>query len=476
MIDRQAAHFITDNRSQSLLVMVIVLCSASLLAIWTLPGTIALRHLLLITGAITSLIYLAPLRVTLLIKRSAWPLWLFTCFYGWLLIHLLFISHDAVLQFAELKSLWLRALLAIPIGLALGIIISQQYPQTTSAPTPTKAPEFITISLFIGLLGTSLISACRYLYAVFQSHQVLHYDLLYSLYQAKQPFVIANALLLPLCFILVFRATQSSESKQWIAPSVIGICLSLFSSYFSNTKNGIVVFGTVFIFFILKLLLNSKISARNCFLGIFIFIVLASVSYFGISKHLDRNPQWFSIIADAKVGVDIDHQNRWKNSVPYPLNEFGKTVDGSTYERSAWLVAGSHLLLENPLGYGLLHHSFGLLASAKWPDYQYTSKTSRGATHSGWLDFALGLGLPGLFLVLIPLWTSWYRSLYQEGLWFSYAGWTIPILSLAFLTTEVAVGHFIEMLFFMIAFFCGLTLQYPANFRHHIKESLLTPY
>lgn len=211
--------------------------------------------------------------------------------------------------------------------------------------------------------------------------------------------------------------------------------------------------------------MRVKLSLRRLIIGIFILAFLDSASYFGISKHLERNPQWFSMIADVKVGVDIDHQNRWKNSDAYPLpvNHFGRTVDISIYERSAWFTAGSRLLIENPLGYGLVNHSFGALASAKWPDYKVASEKFRGATHSGWLDFALGLGIPGLLLVLIPLWTSWYRSLYQNGLWFSYASWTIPIMSFAYLTTEVAVGHFIEMLFFMTAFFCGLTLQYPVK-------------
>jgi hypothetical protein len=62
-------------------------------------------------------------------------------------------------------------------------------------------------------------------------------------------------------------------------------------------------------------------------------------------------------------------------------------------------------------------------------------------------------------LVLIPLWVAWYRSLYQKGLWFLYASWTIPIMSFAYLITEANEAHFIELLFFMTAFFCGLTLK-----------------
>jgi hypothetical protein len=87
----------------------------------------------------------------------------------------------------------------------------------------------------------------------------------------------------------------------------------------------------------------------------------------------------------------------------------------------------------------------------------------RGATHSAWLDFALAVGIPGLLLVLIPLWVSWYRSLFQQSLWASYTSWTIPIMTFAYLITEANEAHFIELLFFMVAFFCGLTLCTPVS-------------
>ncbi len=436
-------------------------CSAGLLAIWPIPETIALRYLLMGVGFLVSLVYLSR-ESHALFKYAAWPIWVFLSIYAWILIHLAFFSTQYSLQLSEVSSIWLRTLLIAPLGLALGLEYSKRI-AGASAKTCLGHGGWPLIILFTGLSGLSLISAGRYFYEVYQTLNPIHMGLLYSFYKAKQPFVIANVLLLPLCFILILRALNTQERKVWIAPATIGILLSIFSSYFSNTKNGIAIFAIVLIVFLWNLLLKTKPSIRNFFAGIGILVILGGTSYLGISKHLEHNPQWLSMIADAKIGIDIDHQNRWKNSGAYPHNGLGKVVDISTYERSAWFVAGSRLLAENPLGYGLLNHSFGALASAKWPDYKVASEKFRGATHSGWLDFALGLGIPGLLLVLIPLWASWYRALYQDGLWYSYASWTIPIMSFAYLTTEVAVSHFIEMLFFMTAFFCGLTLRHPVK-------------
>jgi O-antigen ligase len=179
--------------------------------------------------------------------------------------------------------------------------------------------------------------------------------------------------------------------------------------------------------------------------------------------------------ADFKVGVDIDRQDYWKNGAIYqiPLNQYGTPVNVSTYERTAWFRVGLHLLKENSLGYGLVHHSFDALAQMNYPDFHEPIGNTRGATHSGWIDFALGLGIPGLLLVLVPLFAAWYRSLQQEGLWFSYAAWTIPIMTFGYIANEVAESHYIKMPFFMISFFAGS----PCNIRRPafaLKSEVLT--
>jgi hypothetical protein len=80
------------------------------------------------------------------------------------------------------------------------------------------------------------------------------------------------------------------------------------------------------------------------------------------------------------------------------------------------------------------------------------------------MDLTLGIGIPGLLLILIPLGASWYRSLGVNGLWYNYTTWAIPIFVLTYLTTEViGAHHFIELLIFMTAFFIGITLNRACN-------------
>ena len=435
------------------LTALLLVFSSFLLMTWPLPETIAFRHFNLGAGFLTSLPLLFYFK-KIFLQKSSWTIWIFFGFIFWLLIHLLVFSNEFSSQFYELKHVWMRSILAIPIGLALGITLVDRTSQ------PMERKNVVIFLMLCGFSGTCMIGFSHYIYGVTLSHQLLNYEILFVFYKAKPPFVISAALSLPLAFILIIKGINQKISRWWIPPSLLIIFLCLFTSYFSNTKNGMVIFCITFSLFVINLIYRVNWDSRKYVLGFIILGIIASLSYQGIEHHIARNDAWRTMLADFQVGVDIYHQDYWKDRSTYaqPLNQHGMPVDISTYERTAWFTAGAQLLSENPLGYGLLHHSFGSLAVTKWPDFHKPIGNLRGATHSGWLDFALGLGIPGLLLVLIPLFISWYRSLFQEGLWFSYAAWTIPVISFAYLTTEVAGGHFTELLFFMTAFFCGLTL------------------
>ena len=357
----------------------------------------------------------------------------------------------------------MRVLLAIILGAGLGLMITNK---TSHATTKDKGDSKITASLFLGLSGTCLIGLGSYTHAIYTSHQWINYDVLFNLYKAKPPYVIAAATFTPLCFILLIRAINRQSSSWYIPVALLGVATVLFTTFFSNTKNGVAIFILVQGVFLINLLFKIRWNwARITSSGIILAIIL-SASYWGINKHIEKNNAWPNLIADIKVAVDIDHHNYWKNRDDYPLpqNQYGSRVNPSTYERAAWFTVGIHLLTENPLGFGLIHHSFGWLALAEWPDYYKPNGNMRGATHSGWMDMALGIGIPGILLIWIPLFAAWYRSLFQKGLWFTYTAWTIPIIMFAYLSTEVGSAHFTEMLYFMAAFFCGITLQYPAPF------------
>lgn len=451
----------------SLLTLLIGVCALGLLCVWALPETIGLRHVLLGLGFLSSLILLKNNLGSLVVAR-AWPFWLLLCLYLWLILHLWLFSEQPSIQFHELRSIWLRSLLTLPLGIALGIYLSK--PDGQWEISPTRRQTLISFLLFLGFSSTFLIFTGTYLYKCYVAQQWIPMQAIawWSIpYREKPPFVVATALLLPLCCVLLLRVFRGKEGVWWTPLTLIAISLCVASNYLTNTKNGMAmvaitvnVFAAYSIFYLVFRWARHSVAKGIICINLATCLI-AGVAW-GVKLHFDKNPAWSQMISNAKVGVDIDHQNYWKNRNVYsaaPINEHGAAVDISTYERTAWFTAGLRLLANRPQGFGLVHHSFGWMALERWSDFYPPIGTLRGMTHSGWMDLALGIGIPGLLLILIPLGVSWYRSLKMNSLWGSYASWGIPIFTLTYLTTEVTgAHHFIELMVFMTALFVGITL------------------
>lgn len=424
-----------------------------LLAIWPLPNTMAIRHLMLLCGFIASIFVLGQ-NVKMLKRLDAWPVYVLFSFFVWLVFHLLVLSGNFEEQWRELTGDWLRNFLAASMGLALGIVLSDPAHQLSPRLQRVQQPLLIW-----GLAGTIVIFCARYTYEVKLTGQWIHSDFYMTPYLGKTPLVIFGSLFLPVMFIKIQSALQRTAPPIWYLYGLLGLVATVLTYYFANTKNGFAMFVLLFCYFLLHVLTRSThIKAHRA--GFYALLLLCLLIFgYAVKKHLDTNPAWSNLIADYKISAQIEQHSNWKDKVtPPPLNEHGTPVNVSTYERVAWGHAGLELLKEHPLGYGQINHSFGALAIQKWTNFHKPDGNNRGSTHSGWLDFALGFGLPGLLLVWIPLTVSYARAKRRSDFWSTYAVWTIPVLAISYLTTEVCTGHFIELLFFMTALFSGLTL------------------
>lgn len=461
----------------------VLICSAGLLAIWALPGTIALRHAFLVLGFIASLFVLKEYLPHLSFKTS-WSLWALVLLYCWLLIHLAFFSHEFTAQLKELRSVWARCLLASFIGVALGLLLSstgnQNGDSSKSHASSASWWRWSTVILFIGFSAPCWITFGAYLVTMLQSGQGAQFDIyhfLYGLYRTKPAYVVLEVLALPLCFILLLSAIQQRVPKGWIPITLFTILLCPFGGFFIGSKNAMLLFAITSLIFFINVLLPSNRSfirlQKKSLSTVGALLLVGVVGFYGLNQHVERTNSWLVMSDNIQIGMDIDHHDFWKNreAFPRPINKQGMPVDISTYERTAWFTAGSRLLLENPLGYGLVHHSFGSLALAKWPDFYKPLGNLKGATHSGWLDLALGIGLPGVALILISLLASWRNSMNRSGLWHSYATWTIPLLILTYANSEISESHFLELLLFMTAFFGGLTFISPKPTVTYVQKS-----
>lgn len=432
---------------------VLLFAAAVLLAIWPLPRTIGIRHLLLLIGSIASLVVLTQ-NTWRLKHLKAWPVYLLLFFFPWIVLHLIFLSSNYEEQWHELTSDWLRSFLAASMGLALGVVLSDPAHQLSSRLQRIQQPILI-----LGFGGTIIIFSARYVYEVIQTGLWLHMNFYMTPYLGKISLVIFGSLFLPIMFIKILAALRQTERPIWYLYGLLGIAATVLTYYVANTKNGFAMSVLLFGYFLFHILTsNTHIKTHRT--GFYVLLLVCLLMFgFVVKKHLDSNPAWSNLVADYKISSQIDQHTNWKDQAsPLPLNEYGIQVNGSTYERVAWWHAGLKLLQENPWGYGLINHSFGALAIQKWTNFHKPDGKNRGATHSGWLDFALGFGIPGLLLLWIPLLVSYIRARRRTDFWSTYAVWTIPVIAISYLTTEVCSDHFIELLFFMTALFSGLTL------------------
>lgn len=107
------------------------------------------------------------------------------------------------------------------------------------------------------------------------------------------------------------------------------------------------------------------------------------------SSNLDK------LVDTIAIAWDTEHYKAW---LDHPLHDWptlpdGEPVDDSLYCRIAWFKEGLLLVRDHPLGIGFGRNAFGHGLKAKYGQ-------GTGHSHSGLLDMAIGLGIPGALLWL----------------------------------------------------------------------------
>ena len=444
------------------MVWVQCICFSALYAIWALPETILIRNICLITGALLSLWTIYQYRYSFFHRRAI-PVWLIVALFAWATFHLFFLSYDFAAQFEEYTSIWKRSAIGAIFGIGLGISVVQYF-------RVGHTKSFCMWGLlYAGLLMPSLIYDIKFLlssYAQLWGLKIPEYWLLYS---HSMPFFVPKTAYLCFCLpvlaIAFGQLLKNIERYRLLDPFNVIYLLTIptvfFIFYTENIKNGVIYSIILLAIFCLGLII---INLRMYFLRklLTIFILIFSASLF-LSQHLNRNDSWITLLADAKVAMDTQVNQQWKYNGErgYPINEFGKKVIPTNYDRVAWGKVGLGLIAQNPLGYGLIERSFGRLAKIEWSD----SKLHQ--SHSGWVDLTLGLGLPGLFLILacslILLSTMSkiaYHSIMLNDPYPFVVAWVLLSLLLMWCTTEISQKVYFDHLIFCLSFGGGICLNH----------------
>jgi hypothetical protein len=112
----------------------LIVISSILLGIWAVVNTIALRNILLVSGAVIGLLYwlnffraFTKQRIDKIFSLTQFaPLILIGLIFCWILFHYLFLAREPIQQLDELKSTWFRSFLAVIVGSATGLALNRK--------------------------------------------------------------------------------------------------------------------------------------------------------------------------------------------------------------------------------------------------------------------------------------------------------------------------------------------------------------
>lgn len=425
---------------------------AILYSIWLLPSTILIRNITLISGAIIGLAIIIAYWHKFNAKQLI-PFFAILGIFAWVVARLVIFPTNYSLQYQEFHRIWIRVALASIFAFGFGILISQikiGYKTILGFNVILAMPAIIFL---IKLLLTSLQASINI--SIPEALTITYSDSNFYIPKiAYVSFCMPSIAASVVSFQYYYQADKKNISR---AIPFAFILLSNFLTFESiNTKNGMIYGLLIVIFFLMRSVLFSKYSKSSSYgllaklFSIFIFLIVGGF-------HVYQNQSWQSIISDVKVGIQIEKYQNWKNGVngTLPINEYGRKVYGTNYERTAWVIAGFDLLTKNPIGYGAVENSFGHLAKVKWPE----SKLHQ--THSGWLDLALGIGIPGVALLITAIFFSLKETqAVENNLLASTSFWILTLISIIWTTTELSQKVYIDNIFFWTMFSSGVGIGF----------------
>jgi len=418
-----------------------------LFAIWALPETILIRNLCLVLGGLIGIYQIYTYR-TFFTAKKAIPIYLLFALFVWVTAHLLFLNNDFSLQLTEYQSIWKRSLIGVifALGFGLGIVNST-----------SKVRQWTWIIFYLGLLLPTLIYMLRYVLLYYEKKSGVNVGAYWHIYIAKTAYMGFCIPALAVALGQIYSQITQGKWLTWI--NLIYVCTIpsvLFVFYAENIKNG-VLYSFIFILIFIGLITYRYFKTAP--VKVFFMVALTIlVSTFFINNHIQKNHSWQTFFADARTAFQVENNEAWKCSSIYglPKNDLGEQVSDTNYSRIAWGVNAAKLVIEYPLGYGLVERSFGHIGHQIWPGSCLTQ------SHSGWLDLTLGIGVPGMLLLFGSFIMS-LRALLGVKLlpvdhlveWRAMLVCVLICFGLVWCTTEISQKVFFDELLFFLALASG---------------------
>lgn len=382
-------------------VIVLALVGA-LFFVWPIPHTISASDLLLVLS-LCLFGYLAwqrgwPRRS---FRGLLLPAAVLVALTAWIYLVAFFISPETSWSLDEISSQWIRGLMALSAGALAATAVS------TNPDLMRKALFVIIIALLLHVLYVDLEAV--YLWWHGQSLERLA-----GLTEGPDKINYLTNMLF--CFLLAEFFLRICH-KNRLLPFGNGIllatlALAVISEFAELTRNGI--FTLVLMLLTLCALYlaeqGKQLKKSTMVAGVvtMLFLVVAGL---GLVVAARQSYSLNNLIGTVSIAWNTEHYKAWRDDgrEGWPTLPGGETVDPSAYQRIAWLKEGLLLVKQHPLGIGFGRNAFGHGLKAKYGE-------GSGHSHSGLLDLAIGVGVPGallwLGLIVILMRLTWkqYRA------------------------------------------------------------------
>ncbi|MEO8163848.1 MAG: O-antigen ligase family protein [Betaproteobacteria bacterium] len=432
---------------------IMALLAASLIVVWPLPHIIAVRNSVLF-GLGIWLAYDCFRRNVIVSPESGLVpiIKIIIAFSGWMFVVALLIDYDPSRSLQEIKGQWLPAF----VSFFAGIFLIWNF----------RGRQIAAEVIFRLLFGALLVLATVQL-VVGYVPAILHQQLgghFVGIFDHKANITYINAITASL---LLADIVAQNRARRLLGLSrtmwVVALIILLLTTYLSGARNGVVVILSIlligFSLYVRTLRGSTRIRIWSviAILAIFFFVALWTM--------LKSDSRWSQFLATAAVAWNIDANTAWVNAErrPLPLASDGLPVEQTAYERISWALYAVRLIAEHPLGTAVSRNSFRELVDAKF------GEVLAAHSHNGYLDLALSLGLPALFL-----WIAFLVVLVRQGYMACLAGRDGAGLALILLVVAYSIRAILDSIWrdhilheFM--FFAGLLLA--ASSRAEDSES-----
>lgn len=436
------------SKAKTLFLLSLFLLSA-LFFIWPIPHTIAVRSLLLAANLIL-LLYLA--------RSAEWEVWhiapphlilLYAGFTAWLLIGAVFVSKETAWSLGEIAGQWGTASVALLIGL-----LAARYALRTRGVEAQK--------IFIALIVTLLCIHILYVdysgvAALFQTG-VLAKRLPGLTEGPDKSSYLSNLLMALLLAELLFRVTF--KRRLLALPNAIWgllFAFTLFSTYLEDVRNGLI---SLTLLLLLTFLLYARVRLAKVGRVAFAANTVLALALIGLVlfAYVKSESRWRTLLETIPIALDTTTHKAWlmddKNP---PTLASGEPVNPSNYLRIAFAKEGLLLVQDHPLGIGYGRNAFAHGIHAKY-GYGYV-----GHSHSGFIDLAIGAGVPGVLL-----WLGWMAAWFRFGLmrYFrhaSFAGLALALLIFEFnarmVLDSISRDHSLQQFLFLAGLLTAFALS-----------------